>query len=38
MRKATAAPAPRPALWAQILLTASALFALASAWLLTTTL
>lgn len=38
MRKAIAARAPRPALWAQALLTASVLFAVAAAWLLGTTL
>jgi hypothetical protein len=38
MRNATTAPAPRPALWAQLLLTASALFAIASLVLLGTTL
>lgn len=38
MRKATAAPAPRPSLWAQLLLTASALFAIAAIALLGTTL
>ena len=38
MRNATATPAPRPSLWAQLLLMASALFALASAFLLSMTL
>lgn len=38
MRKAIAAAAPRPALWAQVLLAASVAFAFVAAWLLGATL